>query len=168
MDKTTAVFDSYQDAEMAVQELRGMGIDDANISYVAKDGVHSAEGKGHPVAEGLGTGLMTGAGVGALFGLAAVAIPGVGPFITAGWLASALGITGGAAAAGAIVGGTSGAIAGALANAGYEKAEADYYGDVVERGGILVTVRDSESYSSSDVLDVLRRHGGQAYGSHPV
>lgn len=146
---------------MAVQDLRGMGIDDTHISYVAKD-----QKEGNPVAQGLGTGLAAGAGVGALFGLAAIAIPGVGPFITAGWLASVLGVTGGAAAAGAIVGGTSGAIAGALANAGYSSEEAKFYGDVVEKGGILVTVRETEEYSADRVREVLSEHGGQAYSHH--
>jgi len=144
---------------MAVQELRGLGVKDTEISYVSR---HSTD-EGHPVAAGAGKGLLTGAGVGALFGLAAVAIPGVGPFITAGWLASALGITGGAAAAGAVVGGTSGALAGALSSAGYVKEEAAYYGEAVERGGILVTVHDKEDYSATEIRDVLRRHGGHSY-----
>ena len=76
----------------------------------------------------------------AAFGLAALLIPGVGPFITAGVLASALGATGGAIASGAIVGGASGALAGAFAKAGYSREEADFYGSTVERGGVLVAV----------------------------
>jgi hypothetical protein len=48
--------------------------------------------------------LLAGAGVGALFGLAAALIPGAGPFIAAGTLASALGsAAAGGAVAGAIV-----------------------------------------------------------------
>jgi hypothetical protein len=83
-------------------------------------------------------GAAAGAGAGLLFGLAALAIPGVGPFITAGALASALGTTGGALAAGAIVGGTSGAIAGGLSKAGYSREESQFYGPAVERGGVRV------------------------------
>jgi hypothetical protein len=87
--------------------LRNLGVRDAALSLVSR---HEPAGGG--AAEGAGKGALAGAGVGTLFGLAAAFIPGIGPFITAGALASALGVTGGAAAAGAIVGGTSGAVAG--------------------------------------------------------
>jgi len=109
--------------------------------------------------------LLAGAGAGALFGLAAALIPGVGPFITAGWLASSLGVAAGGAAAGAIVGGTTGAIAGAFANAGYTKEEADYYGGAVEGGKVLVAVDTREGYAADQVRSLLVQHGGQVYGA---
>jgi hypothetical protein len=93
-----------------------------------------------------------------------VAIPGVGPFITAGVLASALGATGGAVAAGAIVGGTSGALAGAFAKAGYSKEEAEYLGSTIERGGVLVAV-DADDVSAARLRSELTRLGGRAYGA---
>jgi hypothetical protein len=95
--------------------------------------------------------------------LAALAIPGVGPFITAGALATALGTTGGALAAGAIVGGTSGAIAGGLSKAGYSKDEADFYGPAVERGGVLVAVETEGVVSPDQTREILSRHGGNSY-----
>jgi hypothetical protein len=102
-----------------------------------------------------------GAGAGLLFGLAALAIPGVGPFITAGALASALGTTGGALAAGAIVGGTSGAIAGGLSKAGYSKDEAEFYGPAVERGGVLVAVDTEGVVTPVQPVRFLRGMGEQ-------
>jgi hypothetical protein len=101
---------------------------------------------------------------GLLFGLAALAIPGVGPFITAGALASALGTTGGALAAGAIVGGTSGAIAGGLSKAGYSREESEFYGPAVERGGVLVAVETEGAVSPEKTREILARHGGNTYG----
>ena len=96
--------------------------------------------------------------------MAALAIPGIGPFITAGGLATALGTTGGALASGAIVGGTSGAIAGGLSRAGYTKEESEFYGPSVERGGVLVAVESEGVVSPEEALEIMERHGGQTYG----
>lgn len=167
MERVTAVFESRERAESAVNDLRGMGVADTHLSYVSRheqDGaVDGEQSDAEGTAAGAGKGLLAGAGVGALFGLAAAFIPGVGPFITAGWLASALGAAGGGAAAGAIVGGTSGAIAGALANAGYTKEEADYYGGEVERGNVLVAVDTRSGYAADRVRDILVQHGGRMH-----
>ena len=111
------------------------------------------------------SGAAVGAGVGALFGLAALAIPGVGPFITAGALASALGTTGGAVAAGAIVGGTSGGIAGALSHWGLNEAESKYYAGEIERGGTYVGVDVANSnLTESEVRAAFDRFNGQYEG----
>jgi len=113
-------------------------------------------------AERVGKGALAGAGAGTLFGLAALAIPGVGPFITAGWLASVLGVTGGALAAGAVVGGTSGALAGLFAKAGHDENEARYYGEAVERGGVYVAVDTrGGQLAAEQIRSVLTQHGGR-------
>ena len=167
MARVTAVFDDRTHAERAVTELRRSGISDNDISIVSRrpDDVEVKAGKADDNAgERIGKGALAGAGVGTLFGLAALAIPGVGPFITAGVLASALGATGGAVAAGAIVGGTSGALAGAFSKAGYSKEEAEYLGSTVERGGVLVAV-DSDDMSAERLRSELTRLGGRTYGA---
>ena len=125
----------------------------------------------HPVPEGtagerVAKGAITGVGVGTLFGLAASLIPGVGPFIAAGPLAAALGATGGAAAAGAIVGGTSGALAGAMARADFSKDEVAFYGPLVERGDVLVTV-NTDDVSTERLRTELEQLGGRTYGRDP-
>ena len=114
--------------------------------------------------ERVGKGALAGAGVGTLFGLAALLIPGVGPFVTAGVLASALGATGGAIASGAIVGGTSGALAGAFSKAGYSRDEAEFYGSGVERGGVVVAV-EADDVSSERLRSELAQFGGRTYGA---
>ena len=167
MARVTAIFDSQREAEQAIEALRRIQVPDAHLSAVTRrvDDVEVGEHKhkhGDSAPARVAKGMVAGAGIGALFGLAAIAIPGVGPFITAGALASTLGATGGAAAAGAIVGGTSGAIAGALVRAGYTHDEAEYYGSAVERGGVLVAV-DTEDVSEREVRSVLSEFGGRSY-----
>lgn len=159
-------------------ELRGMRIPDAAVSIVARRGedydatgdvshdTDEAADRAADAGKGALTGAGIGAAVGALFGIAAFAIPGVGPFITAGALASALGAAGGAAASGAIVGGSAGALTGALTNWGMNETEARYYAGEVERGGTYVGVDLSQTGMAMDrsqVLDVLRRCNGRIY-----
>lgn len=158
MARLSAVFDEQDQAEQAVTQLRNLGVTDAELSVVSRQ-----EPAGVGAAEGAGKGALAGAGVGTLFGLAAVLIPGIGPFISAGALASAFGVTGGAAAAGAIVGGTSGAVAGALSRAGYTEEEADYYGGALEHGGILVTVDTHGRVETDAVATILSQYGGHPY-----
>jgi uncharacterized membrane protein len=169
MARVTAIFDSQREAEQAIEALRRIQVADAHLSVVTRrvDDVEIDDQKhthkhGDSAPTRVAKGMVAGAGIGALFGLAALAIPGVGPFITAGALASTLGATGGAAAAGAIVGGTSGAIGAALVRAGYTHDEAEYYGSAVERGGILVAV-DSEDVSEREVRSILSQYGGRSY-----
>jgi hypothetical protein len=170
----SAVFDDGRDAQRAVDWLRDQGIPNSAISVVARQGedyratgdLSEDDDEIADDAREVGSGALTGAGVGAaagaLFGLAAAAIPGVGPFITAGALANVLGAAGGLAAAGAIVGGTSGALAGALSHWGLSEAESRYYAGEVERGGTFVGVDLSQTSVSRDtVLDAFRRFNGR-------
>ena len=175
-NRVTAVFDNRSEAERAISALRQLGITDSQISVIAQHGddtsvtgtgsvAHDAVAHNDGTGERVGKGALAGAATGTLFGLAALAIPGVGPFITAGWLASALGVTGGAMAAGAIVGGTSGALAGAFAKAGYDEHESHYYGSAVERGDVFVAVDTSgTTATAAEVRSVLTQYGGQMAG----
>jgi hypothetical protein len=169
MARATAIFDDREQAEHAIAELRRRGVTDSHLSIIARrleDAEIERRPPGASAGERIAKGAITGAGVGTLFGLAAVLIPGVGPFIAAGTLASALGATGGAAAAGAIVGGTSGALAGAMAKADYSKDEVEFYGPLVERGGILVTV-DTDDVSHDRLRSELAQLGGRTFGPPP-
>lgn len=167
--RISAIFDSRAQAEQALTELRRMGVVDTHLSILSRHedtglagGGGGATAVADDTAERTGKGMLGGAGVGALFGLAAALIPGVGPFIAAGSLATLLGATGGAIAAGALVGATSGAIAGALTKAGYDEREASFYGNEIERGGVMVAVDTHESLVSElDIRSVLTRFGGR-------
>jgi uncharacterized membrane protein len=178
MNRVTAVFEHRSEAERAVNKLREIGVSEDHISILARSerdtaSVASTTGTqrvdqdpGSDVARGAATGAAVGAGVGVLFGLAAAVIPGIGPFITAGALANALGVTGGAAVAGATVGGTAGALSGALAKWGLDKADAEYFGREVERGGTFVAVDIVDgAISRREVEDIYREFNGRFAGA---
>jgi hypothetical protein len=82
-------------------------------------------------------GTVIGGGAGLLAGIGALAIPGVGPVIAAGWLIATL--------TGAGVGAAAGGILGALTNAGLSEEDAHVYAEGLRRGGNLVTVRVDET-----------------------
>jgi hypothetical protein len=182
----SAVFDTERDAQNAVDWLRNSGVADSAISIArghdgeagSKGGAATLERPGASseaaedagdMGKGLLAGTGIGAGVGALFGLAAAAIPGAGPFIAAGALANALGVTGGAAVAGAVVGAASGGIASALAHYGLNEAESNYYAGEIEQGGTFVGVDlDRAAVDRATVLEAFRRYNGRTAGGGSV
>ena len=165
----TGLFDTHEDAEAAVRDLEGAGIPHSEVSIVASDadGRYATTRRGARTADGAGIGAALGGAGGLLAGLGFIAIPGVGPVIAAGWLASALV----GAAAGAAVGGAAGGIVGALTEAGVPEDEAQIYAEGVRRGGALVTTRVDEALAGaaqrilqrSRSVDALAR--GEAYRS---
>ena len=76
---------------------------------------------------------MAGGIIGLLTGLGLMAIPGVGPVVAAGWLAST--------AAGVAAGGAAGGIIGALTQTGASEEDASAYAEGIRRGGTLVSAR---------------------------
>ena len=144
------LYDKYADAQRAVQGLEAAGVPHSDISIVANnsdnwfssskkvdrdgDGVDDrAEGAG----KGAGIGAGLGGAAGLLAGLGLLAIPGLGPVVAAGWLAST--------AVGAAAGAATGGIVGALTEAGVSKEEAPLYAEGVRRGGTLVSARVADS-----------------------
>lgn len=145
------LYDKYEFAARAVNDLEAAGIPHADISLVANDpavrdlrgepvGVRTVEVPGHR-AEGAevggGIGAALGGTTGVLAGLGIIAIPGIGPVVAAGWLATA--------AAGAVAAGTVGGIIGALTQSGTKKEQAVVYAEAVRRGGTLVSARVPEA-----------------------
>jgi hypothetical protein len=82
---------------------------------------------------GAGVGATIGGAAGLLAGLGLLAIPGLGPVVAAGWLAST--------ALGALAGGTIGGVIGALSQAGVKDEDAQLYAEGLRRGGSLVSAR---------------------------
>ena len=159
-ERVTAGFDSANEAEEAVRDLRQAGVPEDRMGLIMRDQDQNKES----TAEGIGKGAAVGGGLGGALGLIAGIgtgfIPGVGPFIAAGVLTGWLGTVAGSAVSGAVVGGTAGTIAGALEErAGYSKGEAEYYGNRVENGGTLVAVETS-GIEENNVLATMRQHHG--------
>jgi len=153
------LFDNMNDAHGAVRELTNAGFTSDNISIVANNASGEStnyDSGGSEAADGAGAGAVGGAVLGGLggllVGLGALAIPGVGPVIAAGTLATALGTT----AVGAGLGAAAGGLVGALVGAGIPEDDANVYAEGIRRGGALVTVQansDSEADRAADILD---------------
>lgn len=144
------LYDTYSDAQQAVNDLETAGVPHSDISIVANnsDNWYSTDKKVDrdrdgvdDRAEGAGTGAGIGAGLGGaaglLAGLGLLAIPGLGPVVAAGWLA--------ATAVGAAAGAATGGVIGALTEAGVSKDDAETYVEGVRRGGTLVSARVAEN-----------------------
>ena len=161
----TRLFDDYEDAAAAVRTLEQAGISKDSISLIAHNaaGHRLAEGRrdgdpdhdndaGEGAAKGAATGGLLGGGAGLLAGLGMLAIPGLGPVVAAGWLAStAIG-----AVVGAVAGGAAGGLLGALKDAGHTDEEANVYAEGVRRGGALVSVKpanDTDAQTARRILD---------------
>jgi hypothetical protein len=163
MERTiVGIFSSRDHAEMAINDLRTLGIADADISYVySSDGQTVTEdGGGTHAGAGAASGATTGAVLGAIAGLAVAngILPGLGSLFVAGPLAAALGLTGAAAttAAGAITGAAAGGLVGGLVGLGVKEDEAKVYEEKVRLGGILVTARTNDPIGAREIFS---RHG---------
>lgn len=166
---TSAIFDTRAQAERAVTQLRAVGIHDRDISVLHQDSDRHREtgDRDHDhsdnKASGAAKGAGVGAGVGALAGLAALAIPGVGPFLAMGAVAETLGVIGSAAATSAVVGAAAGGIAGALMDYGVSEEDARYYDRRIHEGGVWVGVDTSRSGADPLVIQrILRDAGGES------
>lgn len=152
MTTFSRVYDSYEQAHQAVQDLEAIGVPSGDISIVASQTLRESTMDADDISatsSGAGIGAALGGGAGLLAGLGLMVLPGLGPVVAAGWLAStALGL-----AAGAVSGG----LVGALIDAGASEDEAHVYSEAILRGGTLVIVRtDFESDKIEPVLDSYR------------
>lgn len=159
MDRTVvALFDDVQTAQRALEELLSNGFDRNDVSVVrtnqgsastsgttADRDVSSASG----AAAGVGIGAVLGGIAGLVVGLGVLAIPGLGPVIAAGPLATTL--------AGAGIGAAAGGIIGALTDIGIPEEQAGYYAEGIRRGGTLLTVRADEN-RVSQATSILNKY----------
>ena len=167
MRTVSRLFDDYGAAKQAVADLEAAGIPSGDISIVAsnvdnkydrdRDGV---DDRAEAAGTGAGLGATAGGVAGLLTGLGIMAIPGVGPVVAAGWLATT--------ALGALAGGAVGGVIGALTQAGVDEEDAQVYAEGIRRGGTLVTVR-AEPDTAARAEAILDRQGvlaadrGKAY-----
>jgi uncharacterized protein (TIGR02271 family) len=167
MAKTVVgLMSSNAEAETVVRELTSTcQCDRADIGMMAKGPEETARtGDGGATSEthrggdmsagalrGAGTGAAIGGVVGLVAGATALTIPGLGPFIAAGPIASAL--------AGAGIGAAAGGIIGALVNMGVPEEDAHYYAEGVRRGGTLITVHARTDEVADCAAEVMREHG---------
>jgi hypothetical protein len=156
METIVGLFHNHHDADRALDALEDAGLTRDVLSVVAQEGVVDVDeidddgtiydddddniDAGEGAAIGAAEGGIIGGLAGLLAGIGAIAIPGVGPVIAAGSLATALAATIGGAAVGAGSGALTGGLVGALIDAGVPDEHAHTYAEGVRRGGVLVTV----------------------------
>ncbi len=146
------LFDTYEQAARSVADLEAAGVPHSDISIVGNnaDDRHAtttgtttgdtATATETGTGTGASLGTVLGGGAGLLAGIGALAIPGVGPIVAAGWLVATLVGAGAGAAAGGLLG--------SLTGAGVSEADAHVYAEGVRRGGTLVTVRTDETQAA--------------------
>jgi len=84
--------------------------------------------------------------------IGALAIPGIGPIVAAGALATTLG--------GAAVGAVAGGLIGALVGAGIPEEDARGYETHVSEGRILVTAQATSAQQAQEARDAFDRYNG--------
>jgi len=160
------VFQDRAMAERAVEQLKDAGFDDDQIGFVVRDqggdqGMkvtdETAE-TGSP-GEGAAVGAISGGILGGIIGAAAaLLIPGIGPVVAGGILATTL--------AGAAVGAAAGGLLGALTNMGVPEEEARYYESEFQSGRTIVTVQADGR--KQEALNILRSNGAYDASTRPA
>ncbi|MCE4090791.1 general stress protein [Priestia megaterium] len=146
--RVVGIYKSEQEAIAAVEDLKNQGYATRDISIIGQDRKEVdrvTEETDTEVVDGIATGALTGGALGGLTGLlagaGALAIPGIGPIVAAGPIAAVL--------TGAVTGAGVGGLTGALVEIGLSKDEAEYYGNSVKEGNILVLVDEKEQFSKN-------------------
>ncbi|SFB07170.1 Heat induced stress protein YflT [Cohnella sp. OV330] len=150
-------FRNEQDVIGAIEALKAAGWNKDDISVVShkREAVHHVDTvTGTNSAEGMVTGGVAGAFLGGTAGLLATAgllfIPGLGPLLAAGPIATVI--------AGAAVGGSTGTLIGGLAGLGIPDREAEIYKTLVEQDHLLVIVKTNDE-GRSHVESIFQAYG---------
>ncbi len=139
-------------AEAAVRDLTAAGFlpDRIGVAMQDQDGqVEGAQSIVADTADGAAKGAVSGGLVGGLLGLlGSVLVPGLGPVVAGGALASIL--------TGAGIGAATGGLLGALVGLGLPDEDARHFDSGLRSGGTLVTVDARER--TPDALAIMTRH----------
>lgn len=165
--------DNEEDAQRIVAHLRNKNFSSDQISVLLSDrntnvqtpygtrsvgnssketvGVQNTTKAPEGAATGAVTGGILGGSLGLLAGIGSLAIPGVGPFIAAGAIMSAL--------AGSAVGGTVGGIVGALVGFGIPEYEAKRLEAGLAKNKVLVSVHAETSQEVEEAKKIFEIEG---------
>jgi Heat induced stress protein YflT len=166
-ETVVALFAELSAAQRGIEALKDAGFSEQQIGVAARDKQQQkdlTEGTGTQAAEGAAKGAVGGGVLGGLVGLltgvGALAIPGIGPIIAGGALASTL--------AGAGIGAAAGGLIGALVGMGVPEEDAKHFERGFQEGGVLVTVLAAGD--TAVAREVILESGGDlgpAYASRP-
>jgi hypothetical protein len=147
-----ALFRDRAGSESAVRDLKTAGFTDDQIGLALPERLENRElmTPGEESVEGAATGAVGGSLVGGLIGLlGSLLIPGVGPVVVGGVLATAL--------TGAGIGAATGGLLGALVNMGVPESDAEHFERGFRAGGNLVTVNAGPR--TAQALAIIQQHG---------
>lgn len=161
MRPVSRLYEHLEDAVAATDDLVEAGFDRSSISLIAPRSSQSlgfdsmdemgVEDDPDSMAAGAAIGASVGAAIGGatglLMGLGLLVIPGIGPALAIGPLASAI--------AGLSLGGATGGVAGALARSGVPPLESNEYSLALRRGESLVFLQVPEErvFEAGTILD---------------
>ncbi|WP_293351139.1 MULTISPECIES: general stress protein [unclassified Microcoleus] len=167
-------FSNYRDTELALMELQSSGFPMNKVSVVGENldrseiagataGKSTDEKVGGGAKAGATAGVVTGGLIGLLGSIGALAIPGVGPVMAGGAIATLLADT----VVGGAIGAAAGGLVGGLVGLGVPEAQAKVYGDRLSRGEYLVFVEgtDAELATAEGIMSV---RGIQDWGIYDV
>ena len=159
MTNIVGVFSTLSEAERALIDIRALGIPKENIHLIAGNDksqhdeyLKMAKKESTTTGSAALSGASFGGGIGIVASLVALAIPGVGPIIAAGPLATVL--------TGLGIGAAGGGVIAAFKNMGMPHEEAPLYEEAVRRGLILAIVQVDES-SADEIRELMKLHGGR-------
>ena len=157
MHTIIGLFDTPRDAQRAMEMVRDSNLTVEDVSVISRSAEHelTVEG-GEDVSAGQGA--TVGAVWGGLVGLASLLIPGVGPVIASGALATALA----SAVTGAVTGAVVGGVAAALIHfGGLSEDQARQYESLVSAGKTLVAVKAADE-DARHVRRILSKAGAES------
>ena len=145
-------------AKEIVEKLQVMGFNSSDVSVLFPDQSgtkdfayeHNTKAPEGATAGGV-VGASAGGVLGWLVGIGTLAIPGIGPFVAAGPLMTAL--------AGVAIGGTTGGLIGALVGMGIPEFEAKRYEGKIRKGGILISVHAEDAKQRARAKDIFEVAG---------
>lgn len=162
-----ATFEEQSQAQAAVDELRAQGIPPETISAVVRHNttevsdVEMAEldRESDAVGTDVAVGGTAGGVVGFLAGLALFSIPGLGPFLGIGVLATTLG--------GAVLGSAAGQRSAEFGALGLPEERAERYSGALEAGHVVVALTTDDERTTKVAHDVFVSHGALDIDIHP-
>ncbi|MGH2405367.1 MAG: hypothetical protein ACRDGN_13050 [bacterium] len=158
--QTIGIFGNPDTINCITGQFKAVGLDHSSLSLVVRDQQEPGETRpgaaaGPATAATVAKGSLIGGLAGLIVGVSTVLVPGIGPIIVGGPLATTLsGIV--ATLSGVAAGTTIGALAGMIGNIGVPERQAQEYASVLRHGDGLVLV---EHDGSRDVEGIFRHCG---------
>ncbi|HBB30557.1 MAG TPA: hypothetical protein DDZ80_26470 [Cyanobacteria bacterium UBA8803] len=173
--RAIGVFSSARNTEVAIDELKTSGFPMHNISIIARDdnghhqigGVDVDERSHSGVGQSAVTGALTGGAVGGFVGLigalSSLVVPGIGPVVAGGAVASVIGD----ALLGGAIGAATGGVVGALVGLGVPEDSARNYNDRIVQGHYLIILEGTED-EIHPAEAILHRRGIEDFAIYDI